>query len=91
MASEILSRDLHPSETPLFIAAALRGLRLVDTRAGLYCVLKGSQVLADEATFKDIANLCGAFGSTTLREAAERDGLQWPVSPESFIKVVGAV
>ncbi len=88
-----MDRDLHPSETPLFVAAALRGLRLQDTPDGrLYRVVQHSngaeRVVADGATFKDVANLCGATGTTTLREAAERDGLPWPASPEAFLAVV---
>ena len=85
--------DLHPLSTPLFIAAALRGYRLHLTPDGqlyrLVEVMDESEcVLADRATFREVANLCGATGNTTLREAAERDGLRWPTSAESFIEVV---
>lgn len=88
-----MNRDLHPSETSLFIAAALRGLLLQDTSDGrLYRVVQQrdgvERVVADGATFKEVANLCGATGRTTLREAAERDGLAWPSSPEAFLAVV---
>ena len=85
--------DLHPLSTPLFIAAALRGYRLHFTSDGqLYRLVEVRGeiecVLADRATFREVANLCGATGNTTLREAAERDGLRWPTSAESFIEVV---
>lgn len=85
-----MDRDIHPSETALFVAAALRGLRLEDTTDGnLYRVVQGhgeaARTLADNATFKDVANLCGAAGKVTLRQAAERDGLAWPDSPEAFL------
>lgn len=88
-----MERDIHPVETSLFIAAALRGWRLEDTADGrLYRVMQGrgegAQILADNATAKDVANLCGAEGSVTLRQAAERDGLIWPSSPESFLRVL---
>ena len=85
--------ELHPFSTPLFIAAALRGYRLhfaLDGRLYRLVEVKGETecVLADRATFREVANLCGATGKTTLREAAERDGLRWPTSAESFIDVV---
>jgi len=91
-----MDRDLHPSETPLFILAALRGYRLQDTPDGrLYRVVQAmggtERVIADHATFKDVANLCGANGKTTLRQAAERDGLTWPTTPEAFLAVVKAM
>ena len=86
-------RDLHPLSTPLFIAAALRGYRLQLTANGqLYRLVEvrgeAECVLADHATFREVANLCGATGNTTLREAAEREGLRWPTSAESYIEVV---
>lgn len=91
-----MDRAIHPSETALFVAAALRGLRLEDTRDGrLYRVLSGkdqaAKTVADQATFKDVANLCGAYGDTTLRQAAERDGLAWPDSPEAFLAAMNNI
>jgi len=84
-----MDRDLHPAKSPLFIAAALRGFRLQDTPDGRAYRSDGPErVVADGVTFKDVANLCGATGGTTLREAAERDGLTWPTFPEAFLAVV---
>ena len=91
-----MERAIHPAETALFVAAALRGLRLEDTKDGrLYCVVKGSgdagKIVIDHATFKDVANLCGAIGNTTLRQAAECDELAWPSSPEAFLAVMNNI
>lgn len=91
-----MDRAIHPAETALFVAAALRGFRLEDTQDGrLYRVLKGkgdaAKSVADRATFKDVANLCGAIGNTTLRQAAERDGLAWPDSPEAFLATMNNI
>lgn len=88
-----MDRALHPAETPLFIAAALRGYRLQDTPdRQLYRVVQVSdtteRVVADRVTFKQVANMCGATGRMTLRQAAERDGLTWPISPEAFLAVI---
>jgi len=84
-----MDRDIRPSEVSLFAAAGMRGLRLEDTRDGLYRVVRGqgtsARTLSERASFKEVANLCGASGSTTLREAAERDGLVWPDSSEAFL------
>lgn len=83
---------LHPAETALFVAAALRGLVLSipPDREG-YTVernIEGGRCrVASGLTFKEVANLCGATGTTTLRKAAERDGLAWPDSPEALIAV----
>lgn len=75
-----MDRVLHPAETQLFIAAALRGNRLQDTAGGQrYRVVRfgnsTEHFVLDCATFKDVANMCGATGRVTLRQAAERDGL----------------
>lgn len=74
-----MERDIHPAETSLFVAAALRGYRLVDVPGGCYGVsrLNGGAVetVANRASFKEVVNLCGATDKTTLRQAAERDGL----------------
>lgn len=90
-----MERDIHPAETARFVAAALRGFRLEDTDDGLYRVVKGHGELAvvvkDRAVFKDVANLCGATGTVTLRQAAERDGLAWPKSAEAFITVMKTI
>lgn len=84
-----MERDIHPAETSLFVAAALRGYLLVDVPGGCYGVYKrneeGLATVAACASYKDVANLCGATGTTTLRQAAERDGLLWPDSPEVLI------
>jgi len=84
-----MDRDIHPAEVPLFVATRLRGYRLMDSACGrLYRVELGNAVLYTAATFKDVANLCGATGSTTLRQAAERDGLTWPRSAEAFLATI---
>jgi len=81
-----MNRDIHPAEVGLFVAASLRGFRLKDSACGNgYRVERGSVVIYTAVSFKEVANLCGASGRTTLREAAERDGLKWPVSAEAFI------
>jgi hypothetical protein len=84
-----MDREIHPAETALFIAAALRGLRLSDAVDGCYQVerqVNGHVVLvSSSASFREVANLCGAEGNVTLRQAAERDGLIWPSSAETFI------
>ena len=90
-----MDRDIHPSEVSLFVAVALRGLRLEDTRDGLYRVVRGegasAETVAERASFKEVANLCGAFGGATLRQAAERDGLFWPLSAEAFLDIIKKV
>ena len=87
-----MDRDIHPAETSLFVAAALRGLRLSDASGGCYRVERESdgkvELVAGCASFKDVANLCGATGTVTLRQAAERDGLPWPSSAEAFVATV---
>lgn len=84
-----IDRYIHPVEVVLFLAAALRGMRLEYSRDGLYRVVlcKGAtaETLLELASFKDVAKLCGAFGNITFREAAERDGLVWPRSAEAFL------
>lgn len=84
-----MERDIHPAEIALFVAAALRGYRLIDSVCGKYYrVERGQVVIYTAATFKDVANLCGAAGRITLRQAAEHVGLRWPDSPESFLAAV---
>ncbi len=84
-----MDRDIHPAETALFVAAALRGFRLSDATGGGYrvdrCTGDQSELIARSASFTEVANLCGATGRITLRQAAERDGLKWPVSAEAFL------
>lgn len=81
-----MNREIRPAEVGLFVAASLRGFKLMDSSCGRgYRVERGPVVLYTVATFKDVANLCGASGNTTLRQAAERDGLCWPPSAEAFI------
>lgn len=86
---EAMERDIHPAETSLFVAATLRGLRLSDAAGGGYRVERqiGDQVelVAGCASFTEVANLCGATGSITMRQAAERDGLKWPDSAQAFL------
>lgn len=81
-----MERDIHPAEVSLFVAAALRGFKLMDSACGQgYRVERGPLVIYTAAKFKDVANLCGATEKTTLRQAAERDGLKWPISTEAFL------
>jgi len=64
-------------------------MRLEYMRDGRYRVVLGNgssaETLAERASVSEVANLCGASGSTTFRQAAERDGLVWPKSPEAFM------
>lgn len=84
-----MERDIHPAEIGLFVAASLRGYRLTNSKCGrFYKVARGEVVIYAEATFKDVANLCGATGDTTLRQALERDGFEWPSSPEAYISAL---
>lgn len=83
---------LHPAETALFVAAALRRLVLSIPPGGEgYTVDRNTEGglcrVASGLSFKEVANLCGATGTTTLRQAAERDGLAWPDSPEALVAV----
>lgn len=84
--------DLHPADTALFVAACLRGYRLHRMPGGYIAVYKmdGDNVVPVTAwvKFKEVANLCGATGKVTLRQAAERDGFKWPDSPEAFLAAV---
>lgn len=72
---------LHPADTALFVAAALRGyvLSVVPDGYRLQRRGAGAQSAPEVLSFKQVANQCGATGSVTLRAAAERDGLVWPV------------
>lgn len=82
-------RDLHPAEIGLFVAASLRGYRLTNSKCGqFYRVERGEVVIYTDATFKDVANLCGATGKTTLRQALERDGYEWPSSAKAYISAL---
>lgn len=87
-----MDRNISPVETVLFVAAALRGMRLAYVRDGLFrvvlCSGVSAETLVEFASFKEVANLCGASGSTTFRQAAERDGLVWPKSPEAFMEAM---
>lgn len=87
-----MASDIHPAEVPLFVAATLRGYKLKHSACGnLYRVERGQVVIHTSATFKTVANLCGATGQTTLRQAVERDGLTWPVSAEAFLSAIKEV
>lgn len=85
----------HPLDYPLFIAAALRGLRLQHGEDGLYSLYQreGDQIVlvAAALTFKDVANRCGATGAVTLRQAVERDGLEWPATYAAFLALARTV
>lgn len=87
-----MERSIHPAETGLFFAAMLRGFCLTDAPDGCYKVVRHvdgkAETIADRASFKEVANLCGASGRITLRQAAERDGLTWPDSPEALIAAI---
>lgn len=87
-----MEREIHPAETALFVAASLRGYRLADVDGGFYGVTRRKDGVVEDvaacASFKEVASLCGATGKTTLRQAAERDGLAWPNSPEAFIAAI---
>uniref|UniRef100_UPI003F495AA6 hypothetical protein n=1 Tax=Cupriavidus taiwanensis TaxID=164546 RepID=UPI003F495AA6 len=86
--------ETHPLDRPIFIAAALRGWRLQRT-ADAYALYqrRGETLvlLADGLSFKDVANRCGAAGTTTLRQAVERDGLIWPDTFEEFLALAGKI
>jgi hypothetical protein len=46
-----MDREIHPAETALFVAAALRGLRLEETQDGrLYRVVNGKGAAARTVT-----------------------------------------
>lgn len=87
--------EVSELDRPLFIAAALRGMRLQRMPDGSYGLFKRNgdavELVAEGLTFKDVANRCGAFDTTTLRGAAERDGLQWPDTYEAFLALVRTV
>lgn len=90
-----MERPIHPAEIGLFTAAALRGYRLGEGTDGCYRVFKiakGVEIMVMEnASFKDVANLCGAIGKVTLKEAAERDGLRWPLSAKNWLNAIGHI
>jgi hypothetical protein len=89
------TEDFNELDRPLFIAAALRGLRLQRMPDDYYGMFKrnGASVdlVADRLTFKAVANRCGASGKTTLRQAAGRDGLEWPATYEAFLALARTV
>ncbi|HKR41485.1 MAG TPA: hypothetical protein VJU59_17720 [Paraburkholderia sp.] len=81
--------DLSELDRPLFVAAALRGLRLQRMPDDYYGLFRRNgdavDLVAGGLTFKDVANRCGACGTTTLRAASERDGLIWPDTYEAIL------
>jgi hypothetical protein len=91
----VITTEVSELDQPLFIAAALRGLRLQRMPDGYYGVFQRNgdtlELVADGLTFKDVANRCGAFDKTTLRAAAERDGLAWPDTYEAFLALARTV
>ncbi|WP_028219448.1 hypothetical protein [Paraburkholderia oxyphila] len=87
--------ELSELERTLFIAAALRGYRLQRMPDGYYGLFRRNanavELMASGLTYKDVANRCGAYGSTTPKAAAERDGLAWPDTHEAFLALAGSV
>ncbi len=87
--------EKYTRPTALFIAAALRALRLYDAPGGRYRVVKmdadKETLIEASATFRAVVNLCGASGRTTLRKAAERDGLAWPDSAAAFLAAMNRI
>ncbi|WP_257829831.1 hypothetical protein [Burkholderia glumae] len=87
--------EVSEVDRPLFIAAALRGFRLQRMPDGYYGLFQRNgdavEPVGEGLTFKDVANRCGAFDATTLRGAAERDGLQWPDTYEAFLALAQTV
>jgi hypothetical protein len=71
------------ADKALIVAARLRGYKLAKLPGGFLAVYKKKdgcvEPVAAWVRFKEVANLCGATGSITLRQAAERDGLKWPI------------
>jgi hypothetical protein len=88
----VMDRAIHIAETELFVAAALRGFRLSDSSDGCYRVERlvngHPELISPEASFREVANLCGAMGRVTLRQAAELDGLTWPSNAQAFIAAI---
>jgi hypothetical protein len=84
-----MEREIHSAEIGLFTAAALRGYRLEDGPNGTYRVIQikdgAETVIAKNVQFKEVANLLGANGKITLRQAAERDGYKWPFSAKAYL------
>ncbi|WP_028218875.1 hypothetical protein [Paraburkholderia oxyphila] len=87
--------ELGELDRTLFIAAALRGFRLQRIPGDDYGLYRRNaeavELMACGLTFRDVANRCGAYGSTTLRAAAERDGLAWPDTRDAFLALAGSV
>ncbi|TDA48088.1 hypothetical protein [Burkholderia pyrrocinia] len=87
--------EVSELDRPLFIVAALRGFRLQRMQDGFYGLFKRNgeavELVADGLTFKEVANRCGATGTTTLRAAVERDGLAWPDTYEAFLALARSV
>lgn len=83
---------VHPAKTALFVACCVRGY-LLETVDGMYSLSKRDpagtfQVFASGLSHKDVANLLGAEGTITLRQATERAGFQWPDSAQAFVEAV---
>ena len=87
--------ELSELDRTLVIAAALRGYRLQRTSGDYYGLFRRNaeavELIASGLTFRDVANRFGAYGATTLRAAAERDGLAWPDTHEAFLALAGSV
>ena len=83
---------VHPATTALFVACCVRGY-LLETVDGMYSLSKRDTAGAFKAfaralSHKDVANLLGAEGSITLRQATERAGFQWPDTGQAFVEAV---
>lgn len=87
-----MTRSIHPAEIGLFTAAALRGYRLEDGPDGTYRVIEVKEgidrLIAENVRFKEVANLCGANGKVTLRQAADLDGLKFPATAQEWLEIV---
>lgn len=87
--------EANELDRALFIASALRGYRLQRMQEGYYGLFRRDgdalHLVASRLTVKDVANRCGAFGPTTLKRAAERDGLGWPTTFEAFLALIRTV
>lgn len=77
------------ADAALLIAAGLRGLRLHAMPGGLYALYRiDAGRVVPCAAWQDVEAvraLLGADEGTTLRAAAERDGLRWPDTPAAVL------
>lgn len=83
---------IHPATTALFVACCVQGYLLETVNemfslskrdgAGVFKQVKGG------LSFQEVANFLGAEGKTTLRQATEQAGFEWPVSAAAFVEAV---